>query len=688
MRRYIGAVVVVTVAIAVAAARPSAQQARGDVALRAAIETETVKGDLKGAIEQYKKLGQSADRSIAAKALLRMAECYQKLGDTQANDIYERLIREFADQLDVVSVAQSRRSTDRNSGMVSRRLWTIRPGVDSDFITGATISGDGRLLSYIDWGSGNLRVHDFVTGQDRLVTTNATNADPSRVPVWAEESTISRDSEQVAYAWFNGHDRYELRIASLEAGGSQPRRLFDNEDVQFVNPRDWSPDGQWIAVEITRRDHTEQMGLISVRDGSLRVLKSSEWSGATKIFFSPDGKFLGFDARQADSSPGAPRDVLVLAVDGSRQILAAGGPSNDTMMGWAADGTALLFASDRGGTVGLWRVPVVSDRIQGNAELIKSDISRLSLGVSRTGALYTAVPTGDRDVRLASVDFETGKLLAAPTRPVQIFIGTNTSPAWSPDGKYLAYRSNRPPPVRNDFLRIQLMETGQVRELQPKLAYFQNVRWSSDNRFVILGGKDLKGRMGQYRVDIETGDATPLAQPGQQSLDGTRTFARKNVAPDTVAFVERDLASGREREIIRKKSLGSMNVSPDEAFMATSYFDGKARGLLLIPVSGDEPRELFPLTAPDSLLWDMTWMPDSRGVLVNKYSDEKPGITELWLVPIEPNRQPRKIEIGSAQFQGKISVHPDGHHIAYVSGQQSSEAWVLENFLPAAGEKR
>ena len=137
MRRYIGAVVVVTVAIAVAAARPSAQQARGDVALRAAIETETVKGDLKGAIEQYKKLGQSADRSIAAKALLRMAECYQKLGDTQANDIYERLIREFADQLDVVSVAQSRRSTDRNSGMVSRRLWTIRPGVDS-------ISSPGR----------------------------------------------------------------------------------------------------------------------------------------------------------------------------------------------------------------------------------------------------------------------------------------------------------------------------------------------------------------------------------------------------------------------------------------------------------------------------------------------------------------------------------------------------------------
>src|SRR5438477_12348962 len=77
--------------------RPAAQD-RSDVALRAAMETETIKGDLKGAIEQYRKLTGSRDRAIAAQALVRMADCYQKLGDMQARKIFEQVVRDYADQ--------------------------------------------------------------------------------------------------------------------------------------------------------------------------------------------------------------------------------------------------------------------------------------------------------------------------------------------------------------------------------------------------------------------------------------------------------------------------------------------------------------------------------------------------------------------------------------------------------------
>src|SRR5262245_53324191 len=89
----IAAVLVAAAAIA-AAARPAAQ-AKPDVALRAAMETETVKGDLKAAIEQYKKLAEAGDRAVAATALVRLADCYRKLGDAQAKAIYERVAREF-----------------------------------------------------------------------------------------------------------------------------------------------------------------------------------------------------------------------------------------------------------------------------------------------------------------------------------------------------------------------------------------------------------------------------------------------------------------------------------------------------------------------------------------------------------------------------------------------------------------
>lgn len=49
-----------------------------DVQLQKAIRKETVDGDLKGAIELYRKLAaNSADAGLAAQALLRLAECHE-----------------------------------------------------------------------------------------------------------------------------------------------------------------------------------------------------------------------------------------------------------------------------------------------------------------------------------------------------------------------------------------------------------------------------------------------------------------------------------------------------------------------------------------------------------------------------------------------------------------------------------
>ncbi|MBP1778188.1 MAG: hypothetical protein H6Q86_4199, partial [candidate division NC10 bacterium] len=53
---------------------------RADVALEAAAKKEMVDGDLKGAIEQYQKViaeFSTTDRASAAKALVRMGQCYE-----------------------------------------------------------------------------------------------------------------------------------------------------------------------------------------------------------------------------------------------------------------------------------------------------------------------------------------------------------------------------------------------------------------------------------------------------------------------------------------------------------------------------------------------------------------------------------------------------------------------------------
>jgi tetratricopeptide (TPR) repeat protein len=83
-------------------------QDRADVELRAAIETETVKGNLKDAIAVYAKLAKSPNRAVAAKALVQMGQCYEKLGQADARNAYEQVIAQFADQAEQVQIARAK----------------------------------------------------------------------------------------------------------------------------------------------------------------------------------------------------------------------------------------------------------------------------------------------------------------------------------------------------------------------------------------------------------------------------------------------------------------------------------------------------------------------------------------------------------------------------------------------------
>lgn len=153
-------------------ARPNAQQAKADVALRAAMDTETVKGDLKAAIEQYKKVATTSDRAIAARALLRLAECYQKLGDAEAQRVYERLVREFANQKEAVATARPRMGGARTTGtgMVARQLWTTTN------YSQVSIGSDGRRAAVADGNSSEIQIRDLTTAH---ITRLRVTTDPA-----------------------------------------------------------------------------------------------------------------------------------------------------------------------------------------------------------------------------------------------------------------------------------------------------------------------------------------------------------------------------------------------------------------------------------------------------------------------------------------------------------------------------
>jgi Tol biopolymer transport system component len=702
-------------AIVMASVTPTAQEP--ERLFKVAMNTELVDGDLRAAIEQYKKVVEGGNRALAAQALVRMAECYRKLGDAQARTIYEQVLRDYADQAGPVQVARAQLATGNPAGhpgdITLRKLWAGNYHVSSPaWRQLGTVSADGHRLSYSDQPDDTLFLHDLRDGTSRPLTER-TAADQGV----SQQSAISRDGSQIVFNWLPdtaGNVWCELRIASLkDTGIPSARRLFGDEDVTYMTPMDWSPDAKQIAVTLLRRDRTNQIGLVSVQDGSLRVLKSVDWRGPTGLFFSPDGRDLVYDLPAGDETD--QRDVFVLATDGSREVPVVTHPATDIAMGWSPDGRYLVFASDRSGSNDLWVLPFAQRRPAGPAEMVKANIGNAwSMGVTGGGAIYMGVHGGDRDVEVAPIDFEAGKGGVA-TKPIQRFTGTNDNPEWSPDGKSLAYVSGRGPDGHL-VIAIRSIETGETRELQtkPVLPWFVGLSWRPDGRSFTVLGTDLKGRDGIFNVDAQTGQVTPVVipiplseRPTYQGFFWSRDQKRLYYQRQNGTILERDIASGSDRVIVPQSSpadrrCGQMSLSPDGRTIATCRANTStdSQALVLIPVDGGERRELLRVTYPqvftDNTSSSISWMPDGRGLIVGRATAPPksvssanmfagPTMTELWLVSTTGSA-PRKLAFDAERAE-RIRVNPNGRQLAFVSGRRHAEIWVLEHFLPAAARQ-
>jgi Tol biopolymer transport system component len=675
-------------------ALPASAETKPEVALRAAMETEKVKGDLSGAIQQYGAIvaKYKHDRAVAARALIRMAECYQKLGDAESRKIYERVLREYADQKEAVAVARARlgRSEPAAGAKGDRPVWT---GGRVDMF--GRISPDGRYLTYVDWAqTGNVMVHDMVTGTDHALTKKKSWDDG---PGSAGRSSISRNGKQVAYGWLdNTTRRYSLLLADFHGASiGEPRRLLAKDEISVIQPFDWSPDNKWIAVLVGRTDRTMQIGLVSVPDGQLRVLRSVNWRGPGNICSSNDGKFVVYDLTQDDN----PRDhdVFSVAIDGSRGSTLVAHPADDRLVGFSPDGSHLLFSSDRAGSSALWAQPFADGKTHGSPIYVKPDFgSPWIQGLTAAGVLYATKAVGDSDIHFAPVDLAAGKLLAAP-QGAQRF-PSRGDPDWSADGKFLAFIDCGKFGGGACAIFIRNMETGQVRELRSALGYFRSPRWSPDGRSLVTSGTDQKGRQGVYLVDAASGSTTLVTEnPNPRDVAGWSADGRKVfLASRAGKLVEWELATGSAREILSAPA-GSrgITVSPDGRLAAYII---KESVLAVVPTSGGEPRELFRVREPESLVNNMvlSWTLNGSALVVAKRltsgrTDRRGGPRELWLVPVSGGA-PRKLDIDASSWDIVNPVgarfSPDGRYVAFMAGKREMEVWALEVSPPTKSASR
>jgi Tol biopolymer transport system component len=645
-----------------------AKDNKAEVALQAAIKTETVDGNLKGAIEQYKKLAQGANKPVAARALVQLGGCYEKQGNADARKTYEQVLSKFGDQKDAVAAARARLAAlggpGAAGGLITRRVLADASGV------WGVLTADGKYIRGFDRETGDVVQFEVASGQ----TSRITNRGPwSETEKTLEDQAFSRDGKQIAYNAEVLSDAkdwlFPLRIRNLDGSGF---RTLYSEKGSYVQPLDWSPDAGSILALRDRNKATE-LTLISTADGSVRVLRSIP-SGAFSFHrarFSPDGRFIAFSFVREGNPPHG--DLFLMTADGRNEVVVAGHPAEDRLLGWTPDGRSLVFLSDRSGTWDIWTVRIAGGKQQGEPELLKKDFGygAAVLGFAPDGSFYYKTHTRLGGLYNGAVDLETGKVLVPPAPATTRYTGPPSQPTWSPDGRNLAYLSRRSSVgPENNILTIRSAATGEERFLSPRLRFVNQISWAPDGRSVIALGSTGREN-GNFRIDTETSGITKLADGG----------GAPHLCPDgkTLVFVvggpsirKRNLDTGEESEVVKIKGM-IYDLSPDGREVVFQV-DGAVK---TVSLDGGEPRELFRGLAKN---YQLRWTRDGRYIIAQALGTAS---KEIWRVPAQGGT-PLKLDLSVPKMEPfSFTLHPDNRRFAFSLTEGSKiELWVLENFLP------
>ncbi len=378
-----------------------------EVLLQAAAQKATVEGDLQEAIRLCRQIlaEHPGNRPAAARALVQIGECYEKLGTEEARKAYERVLNEYADQSEQVRLARARlaalgKPAVNETGIVTRRVWSDSK---TDFF--GAVSPDGKYLSFGDWETGDLAIRDLEKATNRRLTNKGSwDANPSEE---AEGSIWSPDSKQVAYTWNQWSTRstgHELRLISLDS--PTPRVLYRCTSIQeYIYPIDWSPDGKHILGAISDENADQRLVLVSVADGTVRTLKKLPYGvvGLPGAAISPDGRYVLYDYPQTE--PSLDHDIFLLPIAGANETSLVKYPADDRVLGWAPDGKWALFASDRRGSVDVSALRLQEGKPQNIPVMVKSSVGRIEpIGLTRSGSFYYGVGGDRNDVYVAKMD--------------------------------------------------------------------------------------------------------------------------------------------------------------------------------------------------------------------------------------------------------------------------------------------
>jgi len=665
-----------------------AQQSSLDT-FQKALAKERAEGNLEEAIALYQKVVEKGENeALAAQAQLHIGMCYEKLGLGKAREAYEKVIARFPNQSDSVRTAreklarlQKSAAAEKDDGAFRMRLVTSDIGP----MFGA-VSPDGKTLAVMDPQTLGLSFRDIETGKTRRLTNSKGMFLLGR---W------SPDGKTLAYAVLNSDYRGEFRL--IGADGSEPRTMLQDKDYE-AGPMAWSPDGRFILGFRQKNKTGHELFVMSVADGSFQVLKTSTKAVPSwNMGFSPDGKYIAYDAPQQENSK--KYDIFLLSRDTKQEIRLVEHPAHDTFVGWVPNSNALLFTSDRAVSRDLWVIRTGDGQPLGEPALVKKEIGTIQpMGFSSRGSFFYGTGSNQVDIYEAGIDPDKGVIVGQPQKLSQRIVGPFSSPEWSPDGRSLAYFVERTEGGKASAYFICVRpdkKEGEERWIPIEISSNWSLAWSADGRSFYATVQDNNRNQGLFRIDPQNGGLTLLAKSGPGSL--IKTFA---VSPDgksvfyahfqwkdkLCTVIQRDLATGQEKEIYRKEAgadIGNMTVSQDARYLSFSTADSRPANegfvIRIMDLADGRTKDILRGKVQEHV--PHVWTRDGKTILyIKRTGNANKGKGELWLVPAAGG-EPTEIGLNMERMY-YVRLHPDGKRIVFTSEKVVLGVWEMENFLP------
>ncbi len=472
------------------------------------------------------------------------------------------------------------------------------------------------------------------------------------------EPSLSPDGSRVAFEW-NGEkqDHYDIYIKPL---GSGPPRKLTADPASSRKPV-WSPDGNWISFYrggdaflispeggperkltngrvyswspdsrfvLVRRGATSAplaFHLVSVEtgEGSGQVTSPRPGiRGDLEAVLAPDGKKLAF-IRVPGTGNFFPNDIYVQPLYGDKASGTAWRLTTDNSyaygLTWTPDGRELLFSSNRSGRRSIWRMKVSPGsevrRVPGTDDAFESTIS-----TSTPGRLIFQRWIINQNLWRMHIP-EKGGPKEIPERIVATN-GPEWDPQFSPDGKSLAFRSER-----SGFPEIMVSRNDGTNSIS--LTHFKGARtvgaprWSPDGRLIAFdsqGPDNIK----VYVISAQGGAARPLNSSGQMevrpswSRDGRWIYFGSNLTGTHQIW--KCSASGDNIQQVTKKGGWEAFESPDGKILFYTKGAFTSPGLWNMPTAGGNEEPVSKLSS----VFPGHWAVIDRGIYFVDFSDTGP----------------------------------------------------------------